>query len=256
MRTGTYALSLALLMTLLTSQAEPVRIDGGWFASPVLLNPEQPELWVPAFKVDANPVTQEDYRHFVLHYPHWQRDRAPALFRDDNYLKHWSHNTGFDPEVINPEQAVTHVSWYAAQAYCRAQGGRLPRLNEWEYLSVLYRQAKQVSDEAYATDLFRWYNHPEPHSKRAVAQVPTNALGVNDVHGLVLEWVEDFELLLTQGDDISPLKGSCGDTARLLSNYDNASYATFLRYQSRSNYTPRTATSTLGFRCAYDLEMP
>jgi len=39
-----------------------------------------------------------------------------------------------------------------------------------------------------------------------------------------------------------------------MSSFTNANYATFFRYQSRSDYAPQSATSTMGFRCAYDLE--
>ena len=105
-----------------------------------------------------------------------------------------------------------------------------------------------MPDNDYARWVFGWYG----------AQLPVDfvdeAFGITGMLGLVNEWVEDYQLLLSNGEQIDFGGGSCGDTARLLVKYDSAHYASFLRYQSRSNYTPVSTTSNLGFRCAYPLE--
>lgn len=235
-------------------QAEPVRIDGGHFTQPVLLDNEQRTVRIDGFRLDATQVSNADFLAFLRQAPEWRRDQAPSLFRDNRYLAHWPAPDALGEGDAAPDRPVTRVSWYAARAYCEARGGRLPTLDEWEYASARQREISGQSDEAYAAELFDWYTNPGSGRLAPVGSGPDRGLGIHDLHGLVLEWVEDFQLLVGSGENVDLLAGSCGDTARLMPEFDPAHYATFLRYQSRSNYTAATTTSTLGFRCAYDGE--
>ena len=216
------------------AHAAPVPIDAGEYRPRVLTGAAE-IVRVEAFRLDPTPVTNADFAAFLAEHPEWQRDRAPAIYRDPGYLA--------DFRQADPARAVTQVSWFAAAAYCESRGGRLPTLDEWEYVADAYREQ---SPDAYATMLFDYYADPSSHAQRRADAGLAGRWGVRNLHGVVLEWVEDFQLLL--GD------GSCGDTARFLVENDPAHYVTFLRYQTRSNYAPQTTTSTLGFRCAYDLE--
>lgn len=257
MRTTTIAITaFAVLLCMPADRAagEAVRIDGGVFESPVLREDAEQKSMIDAFRLDARQVTNAEFLEFVETRPKWRRDRAPQLFRDPGYLSHWTGPTALGGGDARPDRPVTRVSWYAARAYCRAQGGRLPTMDEWEYASQRQREALGVTDTEYANSLFGWYANPGSGNLDPVAQGTAAGIGVHDLHGLVLEWVENFQLVLGRGDDIDLLSGSCGDTARFMPEFDEAHYATFLRYQSRSNYQPTSTTSTLGFRCAYDIE--
>ncbi|MCP1727290.1 formylglycine-generating enzyme required for sulfatase activity [Natronospira proteinivora] len=259
MRTTRLASLSTALIVCISSQAgissdRAVRIDGGTFIQPVLLDENQRTLEMESFYLDRAQVSNSDFLDFIQQYPNWRRDQAPGLFRDADYLKHWPEPDALGDGVAGADRPLTRVSWYAARAYCQAQGGRLPSMDEWEYASARQRTLTGQSDDDYADALFAWYSNPGAETLAAVGQGEAGPLGVHDLHGLVLEWVEDFELLLTMGDQTDLLNGSCGDTARMMPEFDAAHYATFLRYQSRSNYSPRTTTTTLGFRCAYDPE--
>lgn len=225
-------LSLAAA-TSAAAHAEPARIPGGWFESPVLLDDER-RIAIRPFRLDATQVTNAEFGAFIAANPAWSRAAAPAVFRDGRYLAGLAGAPAAHP--------VTGVSWFAAGAYCAWRGGRLPTLDEWEFVA-----AAGGGGDAYANRIFSYYADPAASARRPVGAGVPNRLGVHDMHGLVLEWVEDFQLVLTDG-------GGCGDTARFLPEFDPEHYATFLRYQSRSSYSPRTTASTLGFRCAYDLE--
>ncbi|WP_198411377.1 formylglycine-generating enzyme family protein [Marinimicrobium alkaliphilum] len=229
----------------LVTGAAPVVIPAGDFTSPVLLERERRTVPVAAFKLDSAPVSEAQFAGFVAANPGWQRDRVPAIFHDGGYLRHWSSPSTPGQDEDRP---VTRVSWFAARAYCDAQGGQLPTLEQWEYALAHLRARAQITDDAYARLVFAWYNQT-PLVERHQTAIDT--LGML---GQVNEWLEDYQLLLSNGEQIDFGGGSCGDTARLLASYDAAHYATFLRYQSRSGYTPVTTTSTLGFRCAYPLE--
>lgn len=247
----------ALLLALLASaslSAETVRIDGGDFVQPILVDEAEQTTRVDAFRLDTTQVSNGDFLTFTQKAPEWRRDRTPGIFRDGSYLAHWPGPATLGSGDAAADRPVTRVSWYAARAYCQSQEGRLPTMEEWEYVSARLRAVEGQSDEDYARALFSWYTNPGSGDLKAVGSGPETALGIHDLHGLVLEWVEDYQLLFSNGEKIDLLAGSCGDTARFMPEFDEAHYATFLRYQSRSNYDANTTTSTLGFRCAYDLE--
>lgn len=243
--------SLAVIFCAASALAEPVVIDGGAFQSPLVLDDEIISLPIASFKLDATQVSNRDFQKFVAQNPQWQRGNVPGIFSDANYLSHWQSPL-VAGEAIN-DLPVTRVSWYAARAYCESQGGRLPGKDEWEYVSQQIRQLDGINDKEYARNVFAWYSNPNSENLKAVGSGTASTNGIHDLHGLVNEWVEDFQLLMSNGDDADLLSSSCGDTARFMANYDTASYATFFRYQSRSNYQPHTTTSTLGFRCAWSL---
>ena len=232
----------ALALAASVAQAEPVAIDGGALQLRVLLG-EKTHVDVAPFRLDATPVTNAEFAAFVAANPRWSRDSAPSVFRDDGYLQALA--------TAPSKYPVTHVSWYAASAYCAAQGGRLPTQDEWEYVA---HESTRLDADAYAAMLFAYYADPASHARRVVGAKAAGRWGVHDMHGLVLEWVEDYQMVAQSATGDAAIGTSCGDTARYLADNDAAHYVTFLRYQSRSNYTPRTTTSTLGFRCAYDLE--
>src|SRR5690554_5868882 len=229
--------------------AEPVQIPGGEYTPAVLLDESIQSLVMPAFQLDATPVTYAQYLAFVEANPKWRRDNVAAIFHDGKYLASW-------PEAVEipadkADKAITEVSWFAARAYCSAQGGRLPTLDEWEYASSYHLQQQGLSDKAYAQMLFSRHSNPTAFSQQSL-DVGSSQLA--HMHDRVNEWVEDFQLMLTSGDNNDILASSCGDSARFMADFGDASYATFFRYQSRSNYRAQSTTSTLGFRCAYDME--
>jgi len=254
MRTLLIILALSLPLAAQAETSGIVFIGGGKWELPIVREEPGKSGPVDDFLLDRRQVTNSEFLDFVRARPEWRRDRAPAIFRDTRYLSHWPGPASLGKGNAAANRPVTRVSWFAARAYCAAVGGRLPTMIEWEYAAERQREALGIEPGQYAGELFSWYANPGAGALRAVSEGPARGLGIHDLHGLVLEWVEDFQLVLGRGDDIDLLTGSCGDTARFLPEFDAAHYATFLRFQSRSNYQPQTTTSTLGFRCAYDPE--
>lgn len=196
---------------------------------------------VARFSVDRLPVTNGQFLSFVQSYPEWRRSMAKPLFIDSGYLSHWLSDLNVDAKALN--QPVTHVSWFAARAYCASKGMRLLTINEWEYMS-------DSTSESSAKAVLKWYAEPTT-SLPPVGRSMPNRFGVVDVHGMIWEWVEDFAAVMVKSDSRSDNgrenQSFCG--AGSLSAANPVEYATFMRFAFRSSLKASYTSQNLGFRC-------
>jgi formylglycine-generating enzyme required for sulfatase activity len=205
-------------------------------------SPAEAEVAVAKFWLDRDPVTNAEYLAFVRAVPQWRRDRVKALHADAQYLAHWGAADGLGEAP--PRAPVVRVSWFAARAFCAWRGGRLPREKEWELAAAV--------DRTTQAQILAWYAKPTPARLPDVGRA--NVPGARDLHGLVWEWIEDFNAALVSADSRSTGDMFCGGAAA--KSQDPAAYATFVRLALRSALEARFTTPLLGFRCAYDRELP
>ncbi len=212
---------------------------------------------VDAFYMDEYPVTNEEYLAFVNDHPRWRRSKVAPLFADEGYLAHWQADLVAGEQA--PEKApVTNVSWFAAKAYCEAGGKRLPTLDEWEYAARASEDNRDAASRpGFNRLILDWYGKPTRLPLPEVGYSFRNAWGLWDMHGLVWEWVMDFNAVVMTGEsrkDAGGLDPQLFCAAGALGTVDPADYAAFMRYAMRGSVQARYSVQNMGFRCARDIE--
>ena len=231
--------------------ASYVTIEGGDYRSVIKVGDGDTPVHVDDFAMMTTPVSNADFLEFVTSHPQWQRDRAPQVFVDGEYLSHWIGPTQLAEGQA--QQPVTRVSWFAANAYCAAQDARLPTWSEWEYAAAADETRRDARDDpAWRERILAWYSRPSNQPLPAVGDSDPNVWGLRDLHGLVWEWVDDFNALYVAADsrkqgDPDLLK-FCG--AGAISMNDRENYAVLMRIAMLSSMNAAGTTRNLGFRCA------
>lgn len=206
---------------------------------------------VRAFWLDTYPVTNGEFLKFVEKNANWRRSKVGRVFADESYLKHWKSdlNPG-DKKVLR--EAVTHVSWFAAIAYCESLGKDLPTTDQWEYTA--YDNGKDA--EKITKAILSWYSTPNSVSTTLPERLPANSFGIHDLFGVIWEWTADFNGTMisnemrnsgTKDEDLFCGAGSLGAL-------DTSDFAKFMRYSLRSSLKAAYTTRNLGFRCARNFE--
>ena len=223
-----------------------ILIPEGTFKMPALL--DKAERKVSSFYMDSHPVTNSEFLLFLKQNPQWQKTKIKRIFSDKKYLEYWPEDLNFGESSIG-QSPVVLVSWYAARAYCDSLGKRLPTVNEWEYVGQLPFANKQDLKKV----ILEWYGKsadwPLPAVKRVHAP---NVQGVYDMHGLIWEWVEDFNASIMTGESRADVALDrnlfCGGGSA--SAADPGDYAAFMRYAFRGSLQAKYTIRNLGFRCA------
>lgn len=232
------------------AQGKTARIAGGTFSPLYQAGAKTSVVRIRAFRIDSFPVSVANFRKFLLSSPQWRPENISPLFAEPGYLNRLARI----PESNEEHRPVTNVSWFAANAYCRQLNGYLPSVNQWEYVAAADEVRKDASrDPVFVQRLLAWYGAPESNTQE-IGKSPPNVWGVSDLHGVVWEWVNDFNSIFVAGDnrrDGDDLKNLfCASGA--VSASDRANYAAFMRYALRSSLKGNFTLNNLGFRCAYD----
>lgn len=241
--------SLLLLVNVSWAADEMVKIEGGSYR-PLYLKKDTPQSTVKTFKLDKYPITNREFLAFVRQNPQYARDKISKRESEVGYLRHWQmgKNGQATPKNSQLNQPVTNVSWFAANAYCLAQGKRLPTIDEWEFAGLASETAKDGSNEEnYNRVILDWYADGGRLGLRNIGQRKPNFYGVYDMHGLIWEWTEDFNSSLLSSGSVDSSLFCGGGTA---GSTDPTNYAAFMRYGLRTSLQAPFVLNNLGFRCA------
>jgi len=206
-------------------------------------------IFVEKFFIDKYPVTNKEFKDFLINNPEWDIEKASSIFVDKSYLSHWIE-TDFERIKNYP---VVNVSWFAANAYCSFLGKRLPSIDEWEYVASSSESSPVGKDDpGYLQDVLDWYINSQTKNLIDVKFMRGNYWGVFGMHGMIWELVQDFNsvILLNTDAEGGGLEEVlyCGATAT--NAIDPADYVAFMRFAFRNSLEANYTMTHLGFRCA------
>ncbi|MEX2029538.1 MAG: SUMF1/EgtB/PvdO family nonheme iron enzyme [Anaerolineales bacterium] len=146
------------------------------------------------------------------------------------------------------------VTWNEASQFCSAHDARLPTEAEWELAArgpdgLIYPWGDAFDPERLVSGRL---------SPADVGSVPAGVswVGAFDMSGGVAEWVEDRYDVYVSPHATAP-EGPADTPRRVVRGGSWFSFASFyLRAAHRESAAPDTANSTIGFRCARDLDGP
>jgi formylglycine-generating enzyme len=253
------AVTTSMVATAVAAMLPPspmVKIPGGDFVPFIQESPGKGKvrvatgpLLVPSFRLDAFPVTSDQFLDFVREHPEWRRSQVKPLFADHYYLANWRSDLEL-PDQDAGSEPVTNVSWFAAEAYCEARGLRLPTTEQWEY--ALADRGRRQSDVEQRS--LEWFSTPNPKRLRVVGGGEPNGYGVYDLVGLVWEWTLDHSSFMTGTEQRNTSSKDdaafCGSGSIGIS--DAANYPAFMRYAMRASLKANYAVENVGFRCGGD----
>ena len=213
-------------------------------------------VYVDAFYMDKYLVTNAQYKVFVDANPQWQKDLIPRDYHNGYYLHYWNGGSYPDGKGNHP---VTWVSWYAAMAYARWAGKRLPTEAEWEkaargcLVGMKYPWGNTI-DASMAN-----YDLNVGDTTTPIGHYAPNRYGLYDMSGNVYEWCFDayYDTFYASSPRRNPVAGgqvgnnfTSVNSKRVLRGGSWVNSARGLRVAARGINTPPYAGNLIGFRCA------
>jgi iron(II)-dependent oxidoreductase len=232
------------------------------------------EVYVPSFKMDKYPVTNNEYARFVEEggyerrewwseegWAHREREGWTQPLYWTREPEGWRERAMFEDAELRPLHPVTGVSWYEAEAYARFVGKRLPTEAEWEKaaswdeerqrrLRFAFGDSVPASKLVANFDFQFWGTTPVGSFSEGASPY-----GCLDMSGNVWEWTSDkFEGY--EGFEAFPYPEYSeewfdGDH-RVLRGGSWATRTPILRTSFRNFFRPHFRIAFAGLRCATD----
>lgn len=240
---------------------EMVRIPAGEFkmgSNKVRDASPEHNVYLNEFLIDAYEVTNAQFKTFIDANPEWSKTNIPRKYHNGRYLRFWDGDNYPEGKENHP---VVYVSWYAAMAYAKWVGKRLPTEAEWEKAARGDKKGER----------YVWGEHRDPRRSNygyfdtntlPVGSYLPNDYGLYDMGGNVWELCLDQydRKFYSQSPKKNPIAGE-HSIQELMENYLTIRSPRVSRGGSwntpgpaktadRGRDRPYNTNGWLGFRCA------
>ena len=155
-----------------------------------------------SLEVSRCEVSRRDYHAFLRH-PLVQL----GLFANEHEPRGQDYTPrNWQRQLQQSELPVSGINWWAADAFARWAGGRLPRIEEWQLLAAGAEANPYPWGDDYAPGNAATGDQPQPGAHRCGQVVrDRSADGVHDLAGNVSEWT--LSLTAERGDYAAWVQG-------------------------------------------------
>lgn len=209
------------------------------------------------FYIDKHEVTTEEFCKFLNEKGNQEEGGSRWVDIDDIDCPVTVNRGRFKVKPGKAKHPMIEVTWYAARAYAKWKGKRLPTEAEWEYAAKGGQKARETeySGSNNPTEV-AWYDANANGRTHEVGELNPNELGIYDMSGNVWEWCRDWY----QADyyEKAPLRNPKGPQDQL--NYKLLRGGAWVSIDEQVTTTmrdyayPYNAYYLNGFRCVKDAE--
>jgi len=251
-------------ITSLVAECQKTAPRGTECRSPYADQQPRHRVLLDSFYLDQHEVTVERFQRWAIAHGH----RTTAENSGRGLVVYWDDTTAYQLKSVpranwqfptgNSQRAaanhpVVQVSWYDAEAYCRAHGKRLPTEAEWEAAA----RGKEARRYPWGND-WNAENANGENRRRTTTPVAAyiggrSAYEVYDMAGNVWEWVNDYYAKDYYAR--SPSKNPTGPPTgarKVLRGGSWADQPNVMMSTFRYHEDPNATTNHFGFRCAKD----
>ena len=221
---------------------------------------------VPSFYISDTEVPNRLYREFIEENPKWDPANKLQLQEqglvDDEYLSGWQAE---DVQSDWEEIPVSHVSFYAAQAFCQwlsaelpdsfaGYSARLPFESEWEWAARggIVGADAPTGDQSAGERFFS----PGIEGPGPVGSSSPNRYGLRDTTGNLWEWCLDwyspvkylFTSWTTETNDFDSSREIPFGSEKVIRGGSWANEEELIKISTRGSQPPDWCTPYLGFR--------